>query len=305
MRILKEGAQIHRMSLRHTHTPSPTLCLCLQEVLKEKQNHIEQLLKEKDLERQEADNQATLFQKDINEVGIVRGYSPAHLGFVNCVDARMECLHILCFDAFFWTFSHCCVLFIPTALLRQSIEWTPNLQKISLERMSKGSSSPPIKTPQNGCKSKSLNRLGSLENKSEHSGSSIKGGTAGDSCCGSNVDRSKEIGRWVELVQRRSLRLVDLRREFQGWQGSHERHCILHDVLLTPWLSYTIILHHLYLSIYLSLNTHYHFSWKKREYATNKMRLCFYCLWFCFGLMDMPPPEKMVSKVVMVLEDDL
>lgn len=59
-------------------------------------------------------------------------------------------------------------------------------------------------------------------------------------CCGSRIssgDRSKEIGHWVELIQRRSLRLADLRREFQGWQGSHERHCILHDVLLTPWPS--------------------------------------------------------------------
>lgn len=46
-----------------------TTDLSLQEVLKEKQNHIEQLLKEKDLDRQEAANQATLFQKDINEVG--------------------------------------------------------------------------------------------------------------------------------------------------------------------------------------------------------------------------------------------
>uniref|UniRef100_A0A2M4A1A2 Putative cytoskeleton-associated protein n=1 Tax=Anopheles triannulatus TaxID=58253 RepID=A0A2M4A1A2_9DIPT len=41
-----------------------------------------------------------------------------------------------------------------------------------------------------------------------------------------------EVGRWAELVRRRALRIADLRREFQGWHGNHERHCILHDVLL-------------------------------------------------------------------------
>ncbi|XP_058059639.1 restin homolog isoform X2 [Anopheles bellator] len=42
----------------------------------------------------------------------------------------------------------------------------------------------------------------------------------------------RQIGRWAELVRRRALRIADLRREFQGWHGNHERHCILHDVLL-------------------------------------------------------------------------
>ncbi|XP_055680972.1 restin homolog isoform X18 [Lutzomyia longipalpis] len=47
-----------------------------------------------------------------------------------------------------------------------------------------------------------------------------------------NEQREKDMGRWVELIRRRSMRIADLRREFQGWSGSHERHCILHDVLL-------------------------------------------------------------------------
>lgn len=45
-------------------------------------------------------------------------------------------------------------------------------------------------------------------------------------------DTETEIGRWADLVRRRALRIADLRREFQGWHGNHERHCILHDVLL-------------------------------------------------------------------------
>lgn len=40
------------------------------------------------------------------------------------------------------------------------------------------------------------------------------------------------VGRWATMVKQRSLQLVDLRREFQGWNGNHERHCILHDVFL-------------------------------------------------------------------------
>ncbi|EAT34040.1 AAEL013699-PA [Aedes aegypti] len=45
-------------------------------------------------------------------------------------------------------------------------------------------------------------------------------------------DTDSEVGRWADLVRRRALRIADLRREFQGWHGNHERHCILHDVLL-------------------------------------------------------------------------
>ncbi|XP_055591971.1 restin homolog isoform X2 [Uranotaenia lowii] len=45
-------------------------------------------------------------------------------------------------------------------------------------------------------------------------------------------DIDYEVGRWADLVRRRALRIADLRREFQGWHGNHERHCILHDVLL-------------------------------------------------------------------------
>lgn len=44
---------------------------------------------------------------------------------------------------------------------------------------------------------------------------------------------SGDAGRWAELVRRRSARLDELKREFQGWHGAHEQHCILHDVLLT------------------------------------------------------------------------
>lgn len=66
-----------------------TTDLSLQEVLKEKQNHIEQLLKEKDLDRQEAANQATLFQKDINEVGN-RNQPESVLGIDNLLVAGVD-----------------------------------------------------------------------------------------------------------------------------------------------------------------------------------------------------------------------
>lgn len=46
------------------------------------------------------------------------------------------------------------------------------------------------------------------------------------------IQKADDTNRWAELVRRRSMRLADLRREFQGWHGAHERHCILHDVLL-------------------------------------------------------------------------
>ncbi|XP_043864966.1 restin homolog isoform X9 [Drosophila mojavensis] len=42
-----------------------------------------------------------------------------------------------------------------------------------------------------------------------------------------------EAERWRRLIARHSIRLADLRREFRGWSGKHERHCILHSVL-TP-----------------------------------------------------------------------
>lgn len=45
-------------------------------------------------------------------------------------------------------------------------------------------------------------------------------------------DSSSDSGQWANLVRRRSARLNELRREFQGWHGTHEQHCILHDVLL-------------------------------------------------------------------------
>ncbi|XP_043069816.1 restin homolog isoform X9 [Drosophila bipectinata] len=42
-----------------------------------------------------------------------------------------------------------------------------------------------------------------------------------------------EADRWRRLIARHSIRLSDLRREFRGWSGKHESHCILHSVL-TP-----------------------------------------------------------------------
>uniref|UniRef100_A0A0K8TT97 Putative cytoskeleton-associated protein n=1 Tax=Tabanus bromius TaxID=304241 RepID=A0A0K8TT97_TABBR len=48
-----------------------------------------------------------------------------------------------------------------------------------------------------------------------------------------SINESKDsiYGQWADLIRRRSLRLKDLRREFRGWSGNHEQHCILHDVL--------------------------------------------------------------------------
>lgn len=42
----------------------------------------------------------------------------------------------------------------------------------------------------------------------------------------------EQIGRWAEYIKQRIV-LEDLKREFHGWTGNHERHCILHDVFLT------------------------------------------------------------------------
>ncbi|XP_055680967.1 restin homolog isoform X14 [Lutzomyia longipalpis] len=109
---LRMGANAQRLSSSTKPITTPKNTFSLQDVLREKQNHIEQLLAEKDLDRQDAEIQSMMYQKDINE------------------------------------------------------------------------------------------------------------------------QREKDMGRWVELIRRRSMRIADLRREFQGWSGSHERHCILHDVLL-------------------------------------------------------------------------
>ncbi|XP_075152015.1 cytoplasmic linker protein 190 isoform X2 [Haematobia irritans] len=40
-----------------------------------------------------------------------------------------------------------------------------------------------------------------------------------------------DADRWARLIARGSFRLSDLRREFRGWSGKHEKHCILHSVL--------------------------------------------------------------------------
>lgn len=42
---------------------------------------------------------------------------------------------------------------------------------------------------------------------------------------------SSDNGQWANLIRRRNNRLSELKRDFQGWQGTHEQHCILHDVL--------------------------------------------------------------------------
>lgn len=39
----------------------------------------------------------------------------------------------------------------------------------------------------------------------------------------------ESIGRWAAYIKER-LHVAELRRDFQGWSGNHERHCILHDV---------------------------------------------------------------------------
>lgn len=47
------------------------------------------------------------------------------------------------------------------------------------------------------------------------------------------IDETKlnDADRWARLIERRSFRLADLRRQFRGWTGVHEPHCILHNVL--------------------------------------------------------------------------
>lgn len=44
----------------------------LKDILREKQNHIEQLLIERDIDKQDTENQALHFQKDIKKVGKYR-----------------------------------------------------------------------------------------------------------------------------------------------------------------------------------------------------------------------------------------
>lgn len=40
---------------------------------------------------------------------------------------------------------------------------------------------------------------------------------------------SESIGRWATYIKKR-IEVDELRREFNGWSGNHERHCVLHDV---------------------------------------------------------------------------
>lgn len=68
-----------------------------------------------------------------------------------------------------------------------------------------------------------------MQLNSKLSDGSAQSGLDGDN--NSNDDNDTDANRWTQLVRRRTVRLADLRREFAGWHGSHERHCILHDVL--------------------------------------------------------------------------
>lgn len=47
----------------------------------------------------------------------------------------------------------------------------------------------------------------------------------------SDSSSNSDNGQWADLIRRRNHRLNELKREFQGWTGTHEQHCILHDVL--------------------------------------------------------------------------
>lgn len=54
-----------------TKTISSRTCLLfLQDILREKQNHIEQLMQERDLEKQDAGNQILTYQTNISQVCI-------------------------------------------------------------------------------------------------------------------------------------------------------------------------------------------------------------------------------------------
>lgn len=63
--------------------------------------------------------------------------------------------------------------------------------------------------------------LWSLKKKKEYSPVSRK----------SDSSSNSDNGQWADLIRRRNHRLTELKREFRGWQGTHEQHCILHDIL--------------------------------------------------------------------------
>ncbi|XP_055713416.1 restin homolog isoform X4 [Phlebotomus papatasi] len=65
---LRMGANAQRLSSSTKPITTPKNTFSLQDVLREKQNHIEQLLAEKDLDRQDAEIQSMMYQKDINEL---------------------------------------------------------------------------------------------------------------------------------------------------------------------------------------------------------------------------------------------
>lgn len=75
---------------------------------------------------------------------------------------------------------------------------------------------------------------------------------------------SSDNGQWADLIRRRNSRLSELKREFIGWQGTHEQHCILHDVLTNWWPTFTFILTE-------AVGFFYFFYWKSAEkYIWNK-----------------------------------
>lgn len=122
----------------------------VQDLLREKQNHIEQLILERDLTRQQTENDTMVFQKEIRQVILV-----------------------------VWFLS----IFFPFFILIN--DFSPWIEM-------KKASSPVLR-------------------KSD----------------------SSDHGQWADLIRRRNVRLSELKRELRGWQGTHEQHCILHDVLMT------------------------------------------------------------------------
>lgn len=61
----------HKMYVRTSSRVKLTLTnLHLQDLLREKQNHVEQLILERDLTRQQTENDTMMFQKNINQVSI-------------------------------------------------------------------------------------------------------------------------------------------------------------------------------------------------------------------------------------------
>lgn len=116
--------------------------------MREKSNHIEQIMKERDIDREEMAAQTVLYQKNLNQVKCTRNlFILAEINFNLC--------------------------------LRDSLKTPFYLTK--------------SRTP----------------------------------------EEEEQFGRWAAYIRQKSLQVDELRREFTGWTGNHERHCILHDVFMT------------------------------------------------------------------------